>query len=73
MKIIYQGKKLEERECIGTCHSCKTRVEYLVSECTRVTHDQKDGSSYYVTCPTCGKDICGALKRLNNCNDYYNK
>lgn len=60
MKIIKKGKRPEDKKHRGTCHNCKTVVEFSQSEGV-VTYDQRDGNFVTVKCPTCGQDITSAI------------
>ena len=56
IKVIKEGKKPEDAKMSGQCYNCKSVVECLCSD-TKVFHDQRDGSTYSITCPVCKKTM----------------
>ena len=56
MKIIKRGTPPPDAVHTGTCHTCKTEVEFVRSE-GKVTYDQREGNIVTVECPVCRGNI----------------
>jgi hypothetical protein len=56
MEILHRGTPPSEREFIGGCGNCNTRVKFTQSEGT-VSYDQRDGDFISVECPVCQSTI----------------
>ena len=66
MKIIKHGKKFDDgKPFVGECTSCGCRIEAMRKE-MKETNDQRDGDSYWLSCPECCNPIYFKDKRLGN-------
>ncbi len=62
MRIVYLGKKPEERVFLGKCRACRTEVEFEQREAKTVC-DQRDGDYLSVPCPICRAEINVSLNQ----------
>lgn len=56
IKVIKEGKKPEGKQMQGTCVHCGCVVECKQGD-TKAFHDQREGSSYSIACPTCHQSM----------------
>ncbi|WP_311270505.1 hypothetical protein [Sphingobium sp. WCS2017Hpa-17] len=56
IKVTKRGSLPEHDLFAGTCHRCKTEVEFERQD-ARFTDDQRDGGYLTVPCPTCRDNI----------------
>lgn len=57
MRIIKRGVNPEDRVITASCYNCGTSVEFTQREGTRYS-DYRE-TYYSISCPVCGKSICG--------------
>lgn len=55
MKIIKRGILPSERDMEAHCMACKTVFEFTPSKDAKRVNDQRDGDSWKVACPVCGR------------------
>jgi len=64
IKIIKDGRKPEDIPAQFGCNNCKAKLEATSKDAGRRQDDQRDGSYFIFTCPTCQHEIYVATSRF---------
>lgn len=52
MEILFRGTPPSERQYLGHCRHCNSRIKFKQSEGT-IAYDQRDGDCIHIECPVC--------------------